>query len=395
MAGVDAVWNIPLVEADPKLPPLPAGVDPHDSQATKANAVCVTLVVITAIVVAIRFFVLLRIQRKRPFLDDWLMLFCLVPLTVLTAIGYYGGIHYGLGMHIWGQYLGPLVVQEKRTFAYLTVYVFQLFMIKVSVLMFYRRILGMSWMITANVILTVAYAVGSLIAILVAPVPIHYYWSQYMDPTGGYYRYNFYYFWLGNGIANVISDTLIFLVPIPVVWRQNLRLRQKLIVSCLLGLGVCVIVSSGVRLHYLTTLKKNPDITYVMGDIFIWSEVEPCLGIICACFPALQPFVRFLLKIEYRAYIGSKFSFASESLASVPRMRELKRTDSPAGGVGFDSRPDFVNGKRDDEMRLTIEALTETERNRIEREKLQQYLGPMFIRVQHDVELTITEGDAF
>ncbi|KAJ5224088.1 hypothetical protein N7468_008630 [Penicillium chermesinum] len=370
MAGVDAVWNIPLVEADPKLPPLPAGVDPHDSQATKANAVCVTLVVITAIVVAIRFFVLLRIQRKRPFLDDWLMLFCLVSFFCdrLDQRGsgpfdctYRNRLLWWYTLWPWDAYLGPIswALSCARE-----VYVFQLFMIKVSVLMFYRRILGMSWMITANVILTVAYAVGSLIAILVAPVPIHYYWSQYMDPTGGYYRYNFYYFWLGNGIANVISDTLIFLVPIPVVWRQNLRLRQKLIVSCLLGLGVCVIVSSGVRLHYLTTLKKNPDITYVMGDIFIWSEVEPCLGIICACFPALQPFVRFLLKIEYRAYIGSKFSFASESLASVPRMRELKRTDSPAGGVGFDSRPDF-------------------------------YLGPMFIRVQHDVELTITEGDAF
>lgn len=104
--------------------------------------------------------------------------------------------------------------------------------------MFYRRILGMSWMITVNVILSSGYAIGSIIAILAAPVPIQYYWTQYMDPTSGHYRYNFFFFWLGNGIANVISDILIFLVPIPVVWRQNMRLRQKLIVSALLGLGV-------------------------------------------------------------------------------------------------------------------------------------------------------------
>lgn len=140
------------------------------------------------------------------------------------------------------------------------------------------------------------------------------------------------------------------------------------------------------------TLKTDPDITYVMGTIYVWSEVEPCLGIICACFPALQPFVRFILKVEYRAYIGSKFSFASESLGSVSRLREPKSNDLPSGGSGFDSRPDYFNGKRDDEMHLTIEALAETERNRQEREKLQQYLGPMFIRVQHDVELTVTEG---
>ena len=78
MAALDAIWNVPIVEADPTLAPMPAGIDPKGSLATKDNIVTVTLVVVTAIVVAIRFFVLLKVQRNRPFLDDWLMLFCLV-----------------------------------------------------------------------------------------------------------------------------------------------------------------------------------------------------------------------------------------------------------------------------------------------------------------------------
>lgn len=103
--------------------------------------------------------------------------------------------------------------------------------------------------------------------------------------------------------------------------------------------------------------------------------------------------------MELRAYLGSKFTISSHqrSLTSVPRIRETERMDSPCRiANGFDFRPDlnFGDGKRDDEMRLTIEALTETERDRQEREKLQQYLGPMFIRVQHDVELTVTESAA-
>lgn len=118
-----------------------------------------------------------------------------------------------------------------------------------------------------------------------------------------------------------------------------------------------------------------------MGTVFLWSQLEPCLGIICACFPAVQPFLRFLLKVEYRAYIGSKFSSTS------------KHTDSSSGVAGFDERPDFMNGKHDDEMRLTIEAHAETKRNRQEREKLQQYIGPMFIRVQYDLELTVEDKE--
>lgn len=81
MASLDAIWNVPLVEADPTLAPMPAGMDPKGSLATKDNIVCTTLVVVTAIVVAIRFFVLIQVQRNRPFLDDWLMLFCLVSIS--------------------------------------------------------------------------------------------------------------------------------------------------------------------------------------------------------------------------------------------------------------------------------------------------------------------------
>ena len=280
-------------------------------------------------------------------------------------------------------------------------------MIKLAILMFYRRILGMNWMIQANIGLSIAWAVGSIIAIPCAPVPISYFWTEYVDPTGGYYRYPFYNFWVGNGASNVLTDVLILLVPIPVVWRQNMRVRQKLIVSVFLGMGIryvvnrtpilednhdqnthvafSVVVASIVRLHYLSQLDKSMDISYLMGIISVWSTVEPCVGIICACLPAVQPFIRFILKVEYRAYIGKKLSFNSQrSNASAPRVLVAN---------GFDFRPDlnFGDGKHDDEMRLTIEALVETDRGREERERLQQYLGPMFIRVQHDVELTVSE----
>lgn len=83
MATIDSVWHVP---AKTLLGPPPPGLDVNHSRTTTDNVACVTLVVITAIVVAIRFFVLIQVQRSRPFLDDWLMLINLVssPSTLST-----------------------------------------------------------------------------------------------------------------------------------------------------------------------------------------------------------------------------------------------------------------------------------------------------------------------
>ncbi|KAJ6171222.1 hypothetical protein N7470_000289 [Penicillium chermesinum] len=371
MVTIDEVWH---VSVESLIGPPPPGLDVHRTRTMTDNVACVALVVVTTIVVAIRFFVLVHIQKIRPYLDDWLMLFNLVPLIALTAIACLGGERYGLGKHIWAVNIGPLIIGKKNLFIWLILYVFQLFMVKVSVLLFYRRILGMSWMITANVALSAAWALGSIIAILCGPAPISYFWLEYINPSEGHYRFPFYNLWVSNAASNVFTDVLIILVPVPVIWRQNMRVRQKLIVSVLMGLSIGVVVASVIRLHYLTLLDNNKDISYIMGIVFVWSTVEPCLGIMCACLPAVQPFVRFLLRIEYRAYAGGPVVGLSDG--------------------GFDFRPDLCgpDGKHDDKLRLTIEALVETEHDKEEREKLQQFLGPMFIRVQRDVELTVFEG---
>lgn len=45
----------------------------------------------------------------------------------------------------------------------------------------------------------------------------------------------------------------------------------------------------------MTFLANSVDITWIMGDVFIWSSVEPCIGILCACLPTLKPLLRHAL----------------------------------------------------------------------------------------------------
>lgn len=104
--------------------------------------------------------------------------------------------------------------------------------------MFYRRIFGMNWMIWTCLVLSVAWLLGSMIALLVCPEPIPYFWKEMIDPTGGRYRYKFLNYYIGNAAGNVASDVLILLVPFPIVWKLKMRITQKIMVSSVLLLGV-------------------------------------------------------------------------------------------------------------------------------------------------------------
>lgn len=58
-----------------------------------------------------------------------------------------------------------------------------------------------------------------------------------------------------------------------------------------------VCVATIVRVYTITKMKSSVDITWVIGDAMIWSNVEPCIGIVSACLPTLRPLLRRIPKL--------------------------------------------------------------------------------------------------
>lgn len=50
-----------------------------------------------------------------------------------------------------------------------------------------------------------------------------------------------------------------------------------------------VCVASLVRITALAEFMRALDVTWHMGPVFIWSSVEPSIGILSACLPSLRP----------------------------------------------------------------------------------------------------------
>jgi hypothetical protein len=67
--------------------------------------------------------------------------------------------------------------------------------------------------------------------------PYQHFWMQYIDPTAKGTCIDLYPFFLGNAAASVVTDFLILLVPIPMVWQLQMPTGQKLAVSSIFLLG--------------------------------------------------------------------------------------------------------------------------------------------------------------
>ncbi|OKL56920.1 hypothetical protein UA08_07871 [Talaromyces atroroseus] len=109
---------------------------------------------------------------------------------------------------------------------------------------------------------------------------------------------------LGSSPYNIATDVAILLIPIPLLTRMTLPLRQKLILVVTFGIAILVIVVDVVRIAFLenTAIAQlqrhhgtnvgevgNRDYTYNAAYAFMWSIVEVNMTITCACVPTLKP----------------------------------------------------------------------------------------------------------
>lgn len=254
----------------------------------------------------------------------------------------------------------------------------------------------MMWICLA---LSIGFPIGTIVAFLCAPRPPSYFWKQFIDPTGGSYAYNLYYFYIGNAAANVFIDVLIFIVPIPIVWKLQLKMFRKILVCSIFLLGVLYVLShsvatveihgltcfcysatvaSIVRIYYVTFLNTDPDVTWIMGHVFVWSTIEPAMAILCACLPTLNPILQLIAKTMFGTAAARIFgsSYRASSKGHQLSGMQSKRHSFQQLRDGNENMTTNIKGHSDDEV-----ALTSMEPNRDLNYKQD---APFAIRVKHD-----------
>ncbi|KAL6715498.1 hypothetical protein ACLMJK_006459 [Lecanora helva] len=146
---------------------------------------------------------------------------------------------------------------------------------------------------------------------------------------------------LATGLFNVISDLAILLLPMPILWRLQIPLRDKLMTVAVFGTGSLACVASIIRTYYSWKIVQNEDWSYNMGIIGLWTYAEIAIGVSVSCLPGLPKFfrhygprMRSYLRLQVRSGSKSDSRLYFERLTLQSQSRsELPTSTKPRGSV--------------------------------------------------------------
>lgn len=161
----------------------------------------------------------------------------------------------------------------------------------------FRRIFVGMWIQRANLaalIFLVAWGITLVTYLAMICLPINKLW----DPLADGHCIDFVPAFFAPAVINMITDFSIFILPLPAIRQLQLPLRQKIILSFILCLGLFTCIISIVRLSTLDAAATSADTTWDNTGAALWSYLELTVAIMAACLPTLRPFVnRFFPKL--------------------------------------------------------------------------------------------------
>ncbi|OJJ45261.1 hypothetical protein ASPZODRAFT_17481 [Penicilliopsis zonata CBS 506.65] len=248
-----------------------------------------------------------KINGTGLFIDDYFIigaLFFLYGITIAGIVLMYNG----LGTHLVYVSSEHLVVYMKTLFTGSILYTCCIACIKLSILTLYRRLFPTKSMLVAvNIVgaIVVLWCFGACLISTVTCIPLHKLWEPTV-PGGCIDLPKFYY---GLQGPNIITDAVILIMPMKIVWDLPISRVQKSLLSGIFVVGFLTLIFDIIRLIALIQLANSgDDATYNEVPSSVWTCIEPAVGITAACLSNMRP----LFTIVYRRLGGDRTAGPSE-----------------------------------------------------------------------------------
>lgn len=218
--------------------------------------------------------------RRRDIAADQDQVFTM-GLTVAVILA---NSRYGWDRHIWD--VKPQDIAYANIVAFVAKILFTLAsgFTRLSLCAFYYRLVKDSgitwfkWAVHATVAFTIIVSIAFVLLIVFLCTPVEYW--EYPPTTGGHCLPEG-SVTLAAGVINIANDVLTAVVPIPLIMRLKMPLRQRIGVCVLFGLGFIVIVAGSVRTYYIHLgLMQSYDETWYAYPLWIAAAVEIDVGVV-------------------------------------------------------------------------------------------------------------------
>ncbi|KAI9882289.1 MAG: hypothetical protein M1823_005967 [Watsoniomyces obsoletus] len=277
------------MSSGPGVGPPPPGGDVD--RASTYIAVCWTGIGITLAAVILRCHS--RIMVKALNWDDYWMVITevlvIVSTILTTVIAAKGGFR-----HLY--YLDPneIPLLLKLNWIAQPIAIFAFATSKMSIAILILRVMGTSlwrrWLLYFVIFSSfVVAAVGSVLT-FVQCKPSRALWTPSLAGTAKCWnpavqtRYAVF-----NGSFNGVVDVVLAILPITIFYKLNMSLRKRVGLCALLGTGLLAAVSAAIKTTHLPNLTARGDFTWSTFDIWLWSEIELYILVVCASLPTMRP----------------------------------------------------------------------------------------------------------
>ncbi|KAJ9302737.1 hypothetical protein DTO271G3_111 [Paecilomyces variotii] len=316
--------------------PTPNYIDPP----SRGGALLVVNIVFTSLsflVVCMRIYTRLRITGSLG-LDDATIIVSMLFAIAMAVATSLASAQYGWNRHIWDVPLEWIPTSEKLNMMFQVFFSFASSLTKLSLLWFCRRLLGagikgafrsFNFYLIAAMFVVAAMCITFVCLTIFQCSPVRAFWD--LQPNYPYHCLNGNNDVFAASVVNIFTDLLCTVLPMPLIWRLKLPVRQRMAVISIFGVGIVVNVAGAIRTAFVyKSLIASYDSTWVGWPIFLAAAIEINLGLICASAPALRPLVAHFVPRLFQ----STRNLASSSLGQSGRTQKLWRST----GLSKDSR---------------------------------------------------------
>lgn len=270
--------------------------DVPDNVPSRAHGIIVAAIVcscFSTLFVAVRIWTRVFVNRAVGW-DDYAAVITL-PFTIAYGVLLGIATRHGMGLHTWDISPSLKIQYSKWIFISSCLYWVALLGYKFAILLLYLRIFNISrtfkYLTWGTMFFVFGYLFCNFLTLTFGCTPTGKYWNpaftgHCINEIQADYAY---------GSMNFISDLIMFILPLPMIWRLQLSRRQKVGVSVILMAGSVNWIVAIVRFAWAVEDLTAADRTWLAARTFLWSILEVNTGLICGCVPVLNSFFKRVL----------------------------------------------------------------------------------------------------
>lgn len=235
-------------------------------------------------------------KLKKMGVDDYLMLACQILFTAYIILQLVS-IRYGNGRVF--EDLTEHNASEARKYWFICGLTYEpaTILLKLSIGSFLLRFTTnrvQAFIVWAVSILCIVFGVVYWFLLLLQCKPISYWWTLDLGTSGTCISSELFlvYGWVA-GSLNATADLIYATLPICIVWTSSWRLRAKITVSFILGIGSFAGIATLIRMIYTysadNVYQYHGNFLYTSRTLAILSTAELGIGITTACAATLRP----------------------------------------------------------------------------------------------------------